>query len=42
VHVHRSVHELLWYQSNAGEASIPDERYLQSIATRRFATTPTA
>ena len=36
LHIHRSIHGLVWYQSNATEASVPDERYLQSIATRRF------
>jgi hypothetical protein len=27
---------LVWYQSNAAEASMPEERYLQTIATKRF------
>lgn len=36
LHVHRSIHDLVWYQSNAGETAIPDEGYLQSIATKRF------
>jgi hypothetical protein len=36
VHVHRSIHGLVWYQSNAAEASMPEERYLQTIATKRF------
>lgn len=36
LHVHRSIHDLVWYQSNAGETAIPDEGYLQSIAAKRF------
>jgi len=36
LHVHRSLQRLVWYQSNANEASIPDEHYLQSIAHKRF------
>ena len=36
LHIHRSIHGLVWYQSNAVESSIPDERYMQSIAVKRF------